>query len=272
MKLTTLVVVLTLVAPASAASAPRWTVSHATVPAREALQRDGQYHLKYYDDCSGWTWGWLGYCYAWFDVPVTYGTCFDLSDCPGECRHLEDVWYACQRVGHWPGQIDIEVYCADEANCPVGPPLAGIYGYQPFWQVWQHFDFGGLALCECEQTAAGKFIVMVTDYLAGLETAPLSDRNVKNVEEGCETEWRCSGHSYIYRNLVSYCDVYGAPGPLWFPGPGYGCTQDPNVPPDCDDWHDTGVYCEWLIDCYVSCQGPTQTEKTSWSAVKALYR
>jgi hypothetical protein len=268
MKLTTLVVVLTLVAPASAASAPRWTTSHAAVPAREALQRDGQYHLKYYDDCSDWTWEW------WFLIwdPVRYGTCFDLGGCPGECRHLEDVWYACQRTGHWPGLIDIEVYCADGNSCPVGPPLAGVYGYEPFWHVWQHFSFNGLPLCPCEETASGKFIVMVTDYLAGWETSPLSDCNARNIEHGCESEWRCSGHSFVYSCLVSYCDVYGVPGPLWVSGPNYGCTNYPTTPPGFHDWYDTGFYCEWLIDCYVSCQGPTQTEKTTWSGVKAMYR
>ncbi len=258
--------------PTLAVATPIRTAQYGVVPAREYSERQDQCHLMYYNYCSGWVHPWEVYCNSGFQHPSTrYGTCFDLSDCPDQCRNLEDVWWACETNFRY-SYVDVEIYCADESSCPLGTPLAGIYNcLLTYFYPWQHFEFGGLPLCECED-AGGRFIVMIS-YTGIYVIRPYSDLNWRNVEAGCESEWRCSGHSFVYRNAVSYCDVYGAPGPLWGSGAGWGCTNYPTVPPGCHNYyHDTGHYCEWLIDCYISCQGPTATEDVSWSEIKALYR
>jgi hypothetical protein len=271
----------------SAGAIPVGEAEYGAVPIRDYRHTDEQCRLAYYNICSGWQSYRVTYCFGAFDyapLPVKYGTCFVLSDCPGECRHLEDVWWACKHFCYW-GSVDVEIFCADEQACPLGPPLAGIYGAWLSSSPWQHFTFGSVALCPCEDTGTGKFIVMITEYPesyhGGRCFAPYTDINLRNIIDGCETEWRCEGHSYVYRNAVSYCDLYGAPGALWVscgipgrpPCPGQACTECPAIPVGCFNyWSDTGFYAEWLIDCYVACQGPTRVEKETWSSVKGLYR
>jgi len=277
MRTACLALALVVLAPLESTATPQATAHHGAVPIREPQERQDQCHLRYYNFCSGWTWTWSGYCYGGFspaDYPTPmYGTCFDLQDCPSDCRHVQDVWFACWSEYCW-GCIDVEIYCGDQANCPLGPPLAGIYGYRLCgFSAWRHFDFGGLPLCSCEDEA-DKFILMITDHTAGYYTEPYSDLNRRNIETGCETEWRCSGHSFVYQNLVSYCDVYGAPGALWRSAAGCGCSNYPPIPPGCHNYfgYSSGYYCEWLIDCYVGCLGATETEEGSWSHIKAMYR
>jgi hypothetical protein len=274
---TLILVTLLLSVPAAISAIPIWTPEFGTIPPRIPAPRQNDCHLQYYNWCSGWAAGWTAYCGNFFHngpPGVQYGTCFNLSDCPGDCRQLESVWYACSRFTA-RGWADVEIYCADDLGCPIGSPLAGIYGYQPdFGNLWQHLDFGGVPLCSCEGQGSGKFIVMITDYTAGTVTRPISDLNSYNVDAGCETEWRCDGtHSYVYHNRDSYCQIYGAPGPLWMWSyvSEYGCTNYPPIPEGCHG-QSTGFFAEWLIDCYVSCEGPTETEKDSWSEIKALYR
>jgi hypothetical protein len=271
-------VALVLLSAASGYSVPTVGLEHGAVPQRDYRSTEDQCHLRYYNMCSGWVFSWNAYCYGHFEdapFPPMYGTCFDLSECPGDCRHLEDVWWACRYLHYW-GCADIEVYCADEDCCPVGSPLAGIYEYFPDIPAWQHLNFGGLPLCSCEESGSGKFIIMITQDIQGpwgIAFKPYSDVNSFNINAGCESECRCAGHSYVYRNLVSYCEAYGAPGALWATGPNYGCTNYPLVPPGChNSYCDTGFFTEWLIDCYISCLGATATEEESWSKVKTLYR
>jgi hypothetical protein len=245
------------------------------IPDRPSAPRQDQCFLSYYNVCSGWMYYWVSYCqgvFHWAPAPPRYGTVFDLSDCPSGCRQLGEVWWAWHYY-HLRSSVDIEIYCADELGCPLGSPIAGVYQYQHSG-TWQHVDFGGLPLCVCEDEGADSFVVMVTLHCGPSCTVlPLSDAHPLNMQEGCETEWRCAGHSYCYRNVVSYCDVYGEPAPLWVSGVGFGCTEYPPVPPGCHNYfYNTGCSAEWLIDCYVSCEGATEAEKGSWSEIKALYR
>jgi hypothetical protein len=242
------------------------------IPEPENSQRQDEFCLRYYNWCSGSVWLWMGYCNdAFCGHSPQYATCFDLADCPPQCRNLEYVCWAA-RAWYNYSQVDVEVYCADENACPVGAPIGGIYDYElQRLYFWHCFYFGGLPLCQCEATG-GRFVVVISH--GPYEWIDVySDANSENIEAGCESEWRCSGHSYVYRNVVTYCDVHGAPGPLWVEGADYGCTNFPAIPPGCHDYVcDTGFYAEWLIKCYISCQGPTQTEKTTWSGVKAMYK
>jgi hypothetical protein len=99
---------------------PVSSLEHGTVPQRTYGPAEDGFTLKYYNYCSEWLFYWWGYCYGLYEdapLPPMYGTCFDLSDCPGNCRHLEDVWWACKYY-HYRGWASIEVYCADESCCP----------------------------------------------------------------------------------------------------------------------------------------------------------
>ena len=275
MRTACLALALIVLAPLESSAIPKATAQHGAVPIRESQEREDTCHLRYYNVCSEWTWTWGGYCYGDFvgvPEPPMYGTCFDLADCYPECAHLTDVWWACKSLSWW-GSVDVEIFHADANRCPIGSPLAGIYGYGPRGDGWHRLSFQELPLCGTAQGETPGFIVMITDYTAGFWTWPYSDHNEGNVTSGCEDSWRCNGHSYIYRNAVSYCDIYGEPGPLWIDGTVYGCTNTPEVPPDCHTWYGpTGYYSEWLIDCYVGCLGATETEEGSWSQIKAMYR
>ncbi len=279
MKRMALVVGVLCVFVGNAYALPKATLEYGTVPLMESRLEEDQCRLGYYNICSGWILHQYGYCVGSFDdapLPAMYGTCFDLSDCASNCRHLDDVWWACKHFIIW-GTVDVQVFPASNDACPIGPPLAALYGVAvQHWDPWQHFDFGGFPLCTSEETGSGKFIIMITEYPHhpqwGRAFATQADINSYNIDAGCESDWRCQGHSYVYRNFVSYCDVYGAPGPTWGGGADYGCMNAPPIPPGCHDYWPTGFYTEWLIHCYLSCQGPTQTERKTWSAVKSLYR
>jgi hypothetical protein len=270
--------VLLLALASSGVAVPMYRAEHNVVPMRQYAPAQDTYVLSYYNFCSGWVYYWTGYCYqSWYcpnmTNPVQYGTVFDLADCPADCRHLTDIWWA---VRHYDGRamVDVEIFCAGMSGCPIGPALAGVYQYRPsFFSTWLHFTFNDLELCPCEYAGRG-FVFLVTDYTAGGWTVPYSDVNVLNIAGACETEWRCGpGHSYVFNNLVNYCDIYGMPGALWVSGPGYGCTNFPLIPPGCHNYfYPTGFFTEFLVDAYVACLGPTATEKNTWSEVKGLYR
>ncbi len=261
----------------SAYAIPMKTAEHGTVPMRDRAAAQDGCLLSYYNFCSGWVFYWTAYCYGNFTdltLPPRYGTVFDLSDCPGNCRHLTDIWWACKRFAN-RGYVDVEVYCANENRCPIGPPILGWYGYTPpMTNPWQHFVVDPVPLCVCEESGSGKFAVIVTDFGFGTINAPYSDIESMNIDVGCQADWNCVGHSYCFRCLVNYCDVYGMPGPMWVSGADYGCTNVPTVPPGCHDYqgYGTGMFTEFLIDVYIACQGPTAAENDSWTDIKGLYR
>lgn len=272
-RLLTVVLILTFAATSYAVpistQVPELTLQRERAPAENGCS------LAYYNTCSTWLFYWSGYCdvsWASLSQPAKFGTCFDLADCPGDCRHLQDVYWASNSWGPW-SMIDVEIYCADEYCCPIGEPLGGIYDY---WfplagPKWHQFAFGLLPLCVCEDVGAGKFIVMVSLVEDYNNFFSYSDNNLEDVLQGCETDWRCEGtHSFVYRNVLSYCDLYGVPGPLWIPYTTAGCVDPPDFPPGCHAA--PGFYAEWLMECYVSCIGPTAAEETSWSEIKTLYR
>lgn len=276
MKKTVSIAALILGLAATSYAVPMSTPQFGAIPPLDRAPAEGEHYLAYYNMCSGWVFYSAAHCDVWFwdaPLPAMFGTCFDLADCPADCRHLEEVWWAWHLTGPY-SLLDVEIYCADDDCCPIGPPMAGLYGVLHYGTYpWKCFSFDGLPLCPCEEEGTGKFIVMLT-YDEGYEPGvfPYSDVNPKNIEAGCETEWRCTGHSFVYRNLVSYCEVYGAPAPLWANWFGGGCTNYPTVPPGCHEGVTPGYYLDWVIHCYVSCQGPTAAEETSWSEIKGLYR
>lgn len=273
----TAALLLTLVPGLALAGPPYAGIDH-DIPQKAARATQDAYELTYCNFCSGWIYYWGGYCGTDFPAcpneplpSAQIGVCYDLTDFAQYCCapvNLDQVIWAWKR--YCPhGMIDVEVYNADDDCCPAGPPLAGIYD---FWvnvaDPWQYLDFGGMEIAP----PSGKFIVMATIPYPWA-CAPYSDINVFNIEEGCETEWRCTGHSYVFRNAVTYCDVYGTPGALWASYTAAGCTNYPVIPPGChNEYHDTGFFSEWLCYIAVQCLGPSRTEEESWSKVKSLYR
>jgi hypothetical protein len=273
MKKILLSTVLVLAFAATSYAIPVRTAEMGQVPARDYSPAQDVCYIGYYNFCSGWVFYWSGYCYClWGDTGLEpkYGTCFDLADCPDDCRHLLDFWWGCKRFTTY-GDVTLEVFCGQDC-CPVGAPLAVFPHYNPdVSTAWQYFFVGDVPVCECD--AGGQIIVMVTDHGMGVHTSAYSDINSANIDAACELEWRCSGHSFVYQNCVDYCATYGAPGPMWVSGATYGCTNYPAIPPGCHNYlYPTGFFTEFLIDVYISCLGATATDDNSWSEIKALYK
>ncbi len=250
-------------------------------PQKEMRAAEEDCWLYYYNRCSGWVWGWDGYCYfSWVDAGAqgmnpSYGTCFDLADCPADCRHMTGISWGCFFATS-RGAVDIEIFCANDYGTPVGDPLAGAYYIQGNPATyWHYVDFGELALCPCEEEGGwSKFVVKVTDrYPLTGHCRPLSENFYRDMEAGCMV-WDCfDNHSYVFVNGYDYIANYGMPCPFWVSGAGYGCTNYPAIPPGCHNYnYSTGGPCEWIIDAYITCLGPTATEKSSWSAIKNLYK
>lgn len=220
--------------------------------------------LQYANFCSGWVYTWTGYKGAEFAElpflqrpPAKIGVCFDLDDCSLGCENcveLEGLSWAWKRFTSY-GRIDVEIYCADEDCCPVGPPVAGIYDFHvEEATAWQNLPFGALEL-PCETC---KFIAMAT-VKTPADCVPYSDANDKNVDNGCEPAWRCSGHSFVYRCMTDYCGVLGTPDPLRLDAYGV-CSPD------------DAFACEWICFAYISCEESVATEQSTWSQIKSFYR
>jgi len=267
--------VLVLLLATSSLATPLRTQEYGAVPEREQDPARELCTLGYYNLCSGWVWNWEGYCGGAFNenLPVKYGVCFDLGDCPFYCGELNQSYWATKCFSSY-GRVDIEIYCADEKCCPIGFPMDVVYGYIPDPDVpWQLIQWVWDLIClkQCDPTG-GKFVILITDWTAGVHTAPSSDHVPRNVEAGCQ-EWRCQGHSYIYKNAIDYCQAYGEPAPMWVSGADYGCTGSPAIPPGCHDYpYNAGVYAEFLIECPVECWGVSGVDDNSWSEIKELYR
>jgi hypothetical protein len=266
--------ILVLAMAASAYATSVKTAEHGSVPQRTHSPAQDICYIGYYNICSGWVFYWSGYCYGMFaeaPLPVQYGVCFDISACPETCRNLTDLYWACKRFTVY-GVVDIEIFCGSPTCCPVGDPLAGIYQWPvPFAGAWKHFVFDNLALCPA-CNFSNKVVVRITDPGLGVHVSPYSDHVPLNHQAGCQ-DWRCTGHSYIFRNVVSYCDVYGMPAPMWVSYANTSCSDYPTVPPGCHNYtYNTGFYTEFLMDMYIACLGATATEKSSWSDIKKLYK
>jgi hypothetical protein len=273
MKKILLSAILVLAFAATSYALPVRTLEQHCVTDKPYSPAQDQCYLYYYNICSGWVWYWSGYCFGMFpdNAPTIYGVCFDLAGCPDDCRHLYDAWWCMKRYTAY-GNVDVEIFCGDEFCCPVGEPLAGVYGYNPDVSTcWQHFIFGGIELCPCDDT--GKVIFLVTDYTAAIHSTIYTHYVPGNVAQGCGDWWCGPGHTFCYKNVVNYCDVYGQPGVFWVSGPGYGCTNTPDFPTDCHGYfYTTGTYTEGVVDLYIDCLGATATEEASWSEIKSLYR
>jgi hypothetical protein len=218
----------------------------------------------YFDVCSGWVYWWTGFNgVEWTDlegmgrVPARVGVCFDLEECEGGCegcRNLEAIVWAWRRFTPY-GRIDVEIYSADENGCPLGGPIAGFYDYLlDMANAFHTFPFDGIEL----RSGECRFAALAT-VKTPAHSAPYSDANDYNREAPCEGQWRCAGHSYVYRSAIDYCAEYGHPAPLTV-------ERDGACPP-----HDA-FFSEWIVFAYVGCYGPTATEESTWSGMKKLYR
>jgi hypothetical protein len=260
----------TLVIAASAAAwaTPWYTAEYGTVPDRNHVPPSYCCHVEYYDLCSSWVWYWTGYCGGAFadNLPVKYGVCFDLDDCGGVCNMLVDLWWATKSFSSY-GRMDVEVYCTNEGGAPIGRPLTGVYGYVPDRHTpWQHLQQNGPVFA-----CMGHWAVVFTDWTAGVATAPYSECVPMNVATGC-ADWRCTGHSFILKNVMDYAPYYGVPAPLWVSDVEGGCSLSPwdDIPPGCHE--SPGTHVEFLVDCDQLTIGLTPAEGTSWSGIKAMYR
>jgi hypothetical protein len=261
-----LVTALLLAVSSSAGATPWYTPEYGTVPDRNHVPPSLGCHIEYYDLCSSWVWYWTGYCNGAFadNLPVKYGMWFSPADCGSFCYSFSDLWWATKSFSSY-GKIDIELYEATESGGPLGSPLVAVYGYVPDPRTpWQHISpyFGCLP--------PGRWCAVFTDWTAGVATAPYTECVPMNVATGC-ADWRCTGHSFILKNVIDYMAYYGVGAPLWMNNAEAGCSlpSGHDVPAGC---HESGTYVEFLVDCDLYCFGPSPAEGTSWSGIKAMYR
>ncbi len=242
----------------------------------------------YYIPCPTYSWFWCLFGWergdvlgAWFTVGDNSTGGYEACD-PGACMALES-FVVLDFAGYgtlypWDYTVKFEVWCADEYGCPVGPVLWSSGPYETHLG-WNHvYVDPPLSVCDCvvnpEPPSAPRFLItakhigIYADYPAwGFDNISYS------LQQGCELHDISSLPVLYPRPYNSYCstihsgfyareDFMYCPGsPIWF-----------------KDLYDTTAagthygYMELAWRAYLLCGGPSRTEATTWSKVKALYR
>jgi|GEM_PF-568774 len=234
-----------------------------------------------------WWWGWE------FEQGDVVGTWFQIGDnsmsgfspCdPAACQTLELI-----RVLDFTGtgpiycgfmSAEMEVYCADENGCPLGPPLwdSGPLGLQGN-SGWIEIPVDpALCLTPCcidpGQTLSGPNVLVTwtyTDDIHGVCPAFLGTDNIgMSVERGCDMhDYGCLEalfpRPYSSHYAVMHSGYFGK-GFEYCPPLRFKDLQDTT-----EDATQYG-YCELAWRIYLGCHGPTVLEKTSWGSIKSIYR
>jgi hypothetical protein len=244
------------------------------------------YHIPW--DTYGYYWAWQTYepgamIGAWFEVGDLSIHGYEVCD-PTQCHTLEEfcildftdvVSPSCARYG----QVEFNIYCADETGCPLGPSLwssgsmdvtqADHYVYVP---VDPAISICGCAVDPGPPPSAPRILITAT-HIAPYCGHPRwgVDLIGAAVEEGIEMhDYGCLPALYPRPN-VSYYETmhsgyYGVGGfehcpPLWL-------KDKSDTTPDGSLYG----YCELAWTLFLSCHGPTDVSPTSWGSIKAMYR
>ena len=281
-----LILVVMLVSPALAFEKEAYQMceDYSVVPLSDCML---QYY--YYIPCPTYAWFWNVTGWESGDI---IGVVFDIGDIPTgsylpcsptDCTVLEQI-----RVLDFAGYcnyprypdlctVEIDVYCADEYGCPVGPSLwnSGIY-----WQMyygWNYLEIDPpITICGCAvdpgPPPSGPRILVTATHGGTLATYPAwgFDDISTPLEQGCTMhDYGClpagyprpsaghysTIHSGYYGNNFQYCP------PQWFKEGG-------DSTPDASQYG----FMELAWRIYVSCPGPTHVENTTWGGIKSMYR
>jgi hypothetical protein len=237
----------------------------------------------YYIPCPTYSWFWAFTGWTPGDI---VGEWFQLGDIPTggwqpgdpvNCgtleilRILDFAGYGTVRPGIFT--VEFEIYCSDEFGCPVGP---SIWNSGPFETgfAWNHVWIDPpIEVCDCAPSPGSgpRFLVTATHTGSdGIYPAWGVDNISTPIEQGCPLhDYSCmpalyprpytghytSIHSGFYGHNFQYCP------PRWFKDNG-----DPT--PDGTQYGFTELC--WRL--YISCDGPSAREPSTWSNIKSMYR
>jgi hypothetical protein len=241
----------------------------------------------YHVPCGTVTWFWafldrdygeiLGSFFEIGDVSMYTGTSCDPADCHNlnTVRILDFGGYGDVYPG-W-NSIQMDVYCCDEDGCPVGPSL---WNSGPYDCVvgWNYVDVEpALCLTSCSVAPGppplGPRILVTAKCIGTMCFYPAwgFDNVSGNVLRDCEMHDFSSlpalyprpynshysrVHSGYYGVGFEYCP------PIWF------CDGRDTVYPECLPYG--AVELAWRV--YLTCDGPSSAEPSTWGSIKSMYR
>jgi hypothetical protein len=245
----------------------------------------------YYVPCPTYSWFWafsgwepgdiVGQWFDLHDFTMYYSGCPDYVTCtPCNCYQLEQ-FRVLDFAGYgtvYPGLFTVEydVYCSDDLGCPIGPSLWNSGPWENGY-AWNYILINGglgISLCECvppDPALLPRFLITATHVGAdGSYPAWGSD----NISTPFETA--CLLHDYgccpmlFPRPEVSHYPIihsgYYGPGFVYCP-PQWFCDSADETP-DCTQYG--FIELAWRV--YIICSGPTETEPSTWSEIKSMYR
>jgi hypothetical protein len=277
-------IVCALVSSAAAIEKKAYQISddYGTAPLEDCAL---QYY--YYIPCPTYSWVWY---FHGFDVGDVVGKWFEIGDLstggfdacdPAECHTLTQVRVLDMGLYGltYPDQFwsEFDVFCCDEYGCPIGPSLWNS-GPVATGRGWQYiYVTPPLSICPCATDpgpppSAPRILVTVTQIRGCPTWGPwwAADNVSTPVLDGCAMhDLGClpalyprpydshygTMHSGYYGQGFEHCP------PQWF--------KDGNdTTPDGSQYG----FVELLWRVCLDCTGPTETEGTTWSTIKSMYR
>jgi hypothetical protein len=244
----------------------------------------------YYIPCLTYSWFWN---YTGWDAGDIVGAWFQIGDMPTggydpcdpqACHTLRTL-----RVLDFAGYcnyprypdlctVELDIYCADEFGCPVGPSLwnSGHYWRMYFGWNYLHID-PPISICGCAidpgPPPSGPRILIVATHGGTQVNYPAwgFDNISTPLGMGCAMhENGCLPALYPRPSTGHYTTVhsgyYGNGGFQYCP---------PLAFPDGRDTTADGSqygYLELAWRLYLDCTGPSKTEPTTWSSIKSMYK
>jgi hypothetical protein len=241
----------------------------------------------YYIPCPTYSWFWAYNGWTPGDIVGQWFTVGDLSMggwpfCdPTNCHVLETVrvldfaGYGSVHPGLFTFEMD--VYCADELGCPVGPSLWNS-GSKETHFGWNYFDVNPpLSICDCTvfpgpPPSTPRILVTITHTGTSCQYPSWGMDNISiALETGCDMhDYGCLPALYPRPYSSHYPTIhsgyYGNNGFQYCPPRWYKDGRDTS--PDGTQYG----FLELAWRIYLICSGPTETAPASWGEIKSLYR
>lgn len=241
----------------------------------------------YYGPCPTYSWFWGFYNGNW----QVYGCFFEIGDIsmqsgeacdPYLCHQLEVIrWLDFAGYGTvYPGLFAMcfEVYCSDEVGCPVGPPLWTSAPWNTMWG-WNYVPVEPpLCIADCcidpgPPPQGPRILILGKECgVSGVYPQMGFDNISTHLIQGCEMH-DMSSYPMLYPRPYSshyntiHTGYYGEVGYTYYFPPKWYC-DGRDTGRDCDEYGFLEI--AWRI--YLTCEGPSATEPTTWGHIKSMYR